>query len=142
MKISFSIIAFLLLFVSCNNNKKEEKSTEKVEVVTEQFCFKNEYPFPNSTKNIDVLDLDLTIKGDSVTGNYNWLPALKDQRNGKLIGTIQNKTIKATYHYTQEGIKETATITIILEDDKAIVRGDNPASGLDTEVTKIPCNSI
>lgn len=140
MKTSFALIAGLLLFVSCNNTKNEKK-TAQTEMVTEEFCFRNEYPFPDSTENIDVLNLDLQVKGDSVTGNYNWLPALKDQRNGKLVGIIKNKTIKATYTYMQEGIQANAPITIVLEDDKAVVTGDSPDSGLDTEVAKIPCNS-
>ncbi|MDN3723140.1 hypothetical protein QRD02_01995 [Aequorivita sp. SDUM287046] len=138
MKIPFSIIAILMLCLSCNNAKKDETST--VNSVVEELCFRNEYPFPDSTENIDVLNLDLKIEGDSVTGNYNWLRALKDQRNGKLNGTIQNKTIHATYRYMQEGIEETAEITIVLEDDRAIVTGDSPDSGLDTKVAKIPCD--
>jgi len=141
MKFPFYVIALLLLCASCNNTKKEVKSTENVDVITEEFCFRNEYSFPDSSENIDVLNLDLQIKGDSVTGNYNWLPALKDQRNGRLAGTIQNNTIKATYLYMQEGMEETAEITIILKDDKAIVTGDNAESGLDTEVAKIACNT-
>jgi|TARA_R110000822_G_scaffold11343_1_gene41623 hypothetical protein len=140
MQISISFLVLLLLFISCNDGKKEEKPTENVDMVTEEFCFRNEYPFPDSTENIDVLNLDLQIKGDSVTGNYNWLPALKDQRNGTLTGTIENKTINATYRYMQEGIEETAEVTIVLKDDKAIITGDNPESGLDTEVAKIDCN--
>lgn len=141
MRIVFSILVAVLLCVSCKNPKNEEISSENVEVATEQLCFRNEYPFPDSTENIDVINLDLQIKGDSVTGNYNWLPALTDQRNGTLEGTIQNKTINATYRYMQEGVEDTAEITIVLKDDKAIVTGDNPQSGLDTEVAKIDCNS-
>ena len=141
MRIILSTLAAVLLYVSCKNPKNEEISSENVKVATEQLCFRNEYPFPDSTENIDVLNLDLQIKGDSVTGNYNWLPALKDQRNGTLEGTIQNKTINATYRYMQEGMEATAEITIMLKDDKAIVTGDNPQSGLDTEVAKIDCSS-
>lgn len=140
MRNSICIIALLVFCISCNNTKKEVKISENVDVVTEELCFRNEYPFPDSTENIDVLKLDLQIKGDSVTGNYNWLPAMKDQRNGKLAGTIQNDTVKATYRFMQEGIEETAAITIVLKDDKAIVTGDKPESGLDTEVAKISCN--
>ncbi|QQX77568.1 MULTISPECIES: hypothetical protein [Aequorivita] len=141
MKITLAILASLLLCISCKNPKSEEISSENEETVaTEELCFRNEYSFPDSTENIDVLNLDLHIKGDSVTGNYNWLPALKDQRHGTLEGTIENKTITATYRYMQEGIEETAEITIVLKDDKAIITGDNPNSGLDTEVAKIQCN--
>ena len=108
MRITLSTLAAVLLCVSCKNPKKEEISSENVEVATEQLCFRNEYSFPDSTENIDVLNLDLQIKGDSVTGNYNWLPALKDQRNGPLVGTIHDKTINATYRYMQEGMEDTA----------------------------------
>lgn len=141
MRITLSVIAAVLLCIGCKNPKNEEISSENVEVTTEELCFRNEYSFPDSAENIDVLKLDLQIKGDSVTGNYNWLPALKDQRNGTLEGTIQNKTINATYRYLQEGMEDTAQITIVLKDDMAIVTGDNPESGLDTEVAKIDCSS-
>ncbi|MBT0607197.1 hypothetical protein [Aequorivita echinoideorum] len=141
MRIIFSILTSLLLCIGCKNPKSEEQSPDKDEsVAIEKLCFRNEYPFPDSTENIDVLSLDLKIQGDSVTGNYNWLPALKDQRNGTLVGTIENTVISATYEYTQEGIEEKAEITIVLKDDKAVIKGNNSESGLDTEVSRIPCN--
>ncbi len=141
MKITFSFLALLLLCIGCNNSKKVDQPLDKDALMIEELCFRNEYPFPDSTKNIDVLNLVLHIKGDSVTGNYNWLPALKDQRNGTLAGTIYDKTIKATYQFMQEGMQQTAEITIVLEDEKAIITGDDPNSGLDTEVAKIPCSA-
>lgn len=138
-KLHFIPLAMLLFCMACKNTRNQETPSESDATVAETLCFQNEYPFPDGSENIDVLKLDLQIKGDSVTGHYNWLPALKDQRNGTLTGTIVAKTIKATYHYTQEGVAATAPITIVLEADKAIVTGDDPLSGLDTEVAKIPC---
>lgn len=140
MRIVLSILAAVLLCVSCKNPKNDEIVSENVEVTTEELCFRNEYAFPDSTENIDVLNLDLQIKGDSVTGNYNWLPALKDQRNGTLEGTIQNRTIKAIYRYKQEGVEASAPISIVLKEDMAIITGDNPESGLNTEVARIACH--
>ena len=141
MKTLASILLLAVLFIGCNNNKKQEPPIDKNAVDVEELCFRNEYPFPDSTANIDVLKLDLQISGHTVKGNYNWLPALRDQRNGTLEGSIENRTIKATYRYTQEGVEATAPITIVLKDDRAIVTGDNPGSGLDTEVARISCDS-
>lgn len=37
----------------------------------------------------------------------NWLPYQKDSRKGKLDGIIKNDTIRATWSFMQEGMKDT-----------------------------------
>jgi hypothetical protein len=140
MKMLCLLCTVLLFFVNCNTKNSEAKKIEIEPETAQSLCFRNEYTFPDSTENIDVLELNLTILKDAVSGNYNWLPALKNQRNGFLNGTINENTVKATYHFMQEGVEQTTAITIVLRDDKAIITGDNPTSGLDTEVEKITCN--
>ena len=70
-----------------------------------QHCFRNETVFGEDK---DVEELTVTIDGDAATGDYNWLPAFKDQRLGQFSGTVDGDTISATYEFAQErtdGIK-------------------------------------
>ena len=56
-----------------------------------------------------------------VSGNYNWIPAEKDQRKGTLDGTLTDNTVTAQYRFIQEGMEQTTTLKIRLMDDKAQV---------------------
>ncbi len=134
------LCSFAATFTSCKEHKEDNNTIQGKFMRAETLCFKNEYKFKDSSENIDVLELSLQIDGHKVTGNYNWLPALKDQRNGTLTGTVNHQVIKAIYTYQQEGIEATAPVTITLFDDKASLKTDDPNLGLDTEVAKIECN--
>lgn len=134
-----AVLFFISAIVACRNNNKAESENKKD--TTQNLCFRNEYKFPDSTENIDVLELNLQINDGKVTGHYNWLPALKDQRKGTLDGSINGEIIKATYNYMQEGMEASVPITITLEKDRAFIKGDDITSGLDTEVTKISCEN-
>ncbi len=142
LKITFTSIFLFstLFFVNCKDGKKDAEVEIENTSIAETFCFKNEYKFEDNQEMIDVLELKLEINDDKVTGNYNWLPALKDQRNGTLEGTIKENVINAVYNYQQEGANASAPITITLFEDKASLKSDDPNLGLDTEVAKIACN--
>ncbi|MEZ4883945.1 MAG: hypothetical protein R3E32_04325 [Chitinophagales bacterium] len=144
-------VAFLCLLtlglVGCNNsnsNESEEQTkteTEhKDEIVTSQknYCFRNEYPHEGS-EDKDVLELQIEVKGNTVTGAYNWLPAFKDQRKGAIRGMLEDSIIKGEYNFQQEGTTETVRIEIALEDDKAVVKGGEPALGLEATIQKVEC---
>lgn len=133
------VCSFAVTFTSCKEPKEDNNTIEGKFIRAETLCFKNEYKFKDSSENIDVLELSLQINGHKVSGNYNWLPALKDQRNGTLSGTINHQVISAIYSYQQEGVNATAPITIKLLKDKALLKSDDPNLGLDTEVAKIEC---
>ena len=45
-------------------------------------------------------------------GDYNWLPAFKDQRLGKFEGQIDGEAISASYEHSQEGQSQVAQILI------------------------------
>jgi hypothetical protein len=136
------------LFIGCKNSNeqkqdsnpkdiKEEKSAENI--ITDKLCFQNEYPFQENPSMRDVEELTLLIKGEKVTGTYNWLPAQKDQRKGSLTGTIKEKVITAKYRFLQEGIEGTAELRIIINDEKAEITGGDPELGLNATIVKIDC---
>ncbi len=131
MKSTFYYLSIILLIASCTT-KKEEQSTVSNEEVSEEklLCFRNEYPFEDNSGRMDIEELTLVITGNQVTGMYNWLPAEKDQRKGKLTGSISGSTINAKYTFMQEGVEDSADIIIQIDDDKASVGGSATELGL------------
>ena len=148
-------IIFILITVTllpgCKNTTREEQASEKQEiekekanepVTTDTYCFRNEYPFKDNPSMKDIQELKLSIENGKVTGTYNWLPAEKDQRKGKVEGTLHNNTVNAQYIFTQEGREDTTQIKIMLETDKAVVKGENTALGVDASISKINCDEF
>ena len=139
-----AFICITLLLVGCKNADKNknglEGNTSNESAISDgQYCFQNEYPYQNSPSKNDVLELNLEIKGNNVSGVYNWLPAEKDQRKGSLNGTIEDKTITAQYKYMQEGTEHTVEMKILLMEGKAQVLGGQPELGLNTTIDQIEC---
>jgi hypothetical protein len=136
---TLSYILFALLIWSCTTEKKE--GTTSTEGIQEEklLCFRNEYPFEDNSGKMDVEELTLTITGSEVTGMYNWLPAEKDQRKGSLTGTLEGNSIKAKYIFIQEGIENSADISIKIEDNHATVSGGTPELGLESTLKKAEC---
>ncbi len=154
MKKSFSIavLGILIGFAinGCKNSNREKDpqrlKSEKYnfnEKTKQSFCFRNEYLFKKNPRIKDIQELMLEIDDKSnVTGIYNWLPAEKDQREGTLKGKVENNIVEAKYTYIQEGIKDSTTISITLEKDKAIIEGGKRELGLGTSIKKIDCENF
>jgi hypothetical protein len=132
-------LGFVLLMWSCTTEKKEETSSSDEIQEEKLLCFRNEYPFEDNSGKMDVEELTLTITGSEVTGMYNWLPAEKDQRKGSLTGTLDGNSIKAKYIFMQEGIENSADISIQIEDNQASVSGGAPELGLESTLKKAEC---
>lgn len=146
---------FLALFlVGCTNStntenvENNESQTTENQVIEETSisnkmqCFINETPYTDGSDKKDIEELILTIENQKVVGSYNWLPAEKDQRTGNFEGTLKDNTINASYVFTQEGIKDTVLITILLENDKAIISSVNKEDeglGLNATLSKMDC---
>lgn len=152
--IILSVISAIML-TSCNNSSDEsletgvnQKEAQKSpsendkpnENISGKYCYRNEYPFPDNPENKDIIELNLNIDGDKVTGNYNWLPAFKDKREGNLEGTISDRTINAKYTFNQEGQAQSADLKIELKDNQAVISGGDPALGLGANLDKNECD--
>ena len=88
---------------------------------------------------MDIEELIVVIDGGRATGEYNWMPAFKDARLGRFTGSLHGNTISADYAYEQEGRSATTTISIILEEDQAIVEGGPPELGLNRTLLRAAC---
>jgi hypothetical protein len=145
-KLTITILSLFIgfLFIGCKNSNKQEQPQNEVNseenIITDNLCFQNEYPFQDNPSIKDIQELTLSIEGEQVTGDYNWLPAQKDQRKGSLTGTIKNNIINAQYRYLQEGIEGVTELTIILNNEKAEITGGAPELGLNASIAKIDCN--
>ena len=159
-----ALLAFAsLLFTACKNTEKQEEHTkeqsiekqeeslEKDATTTEEhkpvvtsstLCYRNEFVYKTDATKKDVVELLLTIKGDTVIGSYVWLPAEKDRRNGMLMGTIKDSVIDARYDFFQEGKQSKTTLKIYLKDTTAVIEGGAPELGLETTITKINCDDF
>ncbi|MBT32823.1 MAG: hypothetical protein CMO01_24455 [Thalassobius sp.] len=144
---TFALFAGVFI-TSCNVSNQQSKTAENNEEVQEQkeeaalqgeLCFKNVFPYQDNSAMEDVQELNLVIEGNQVSGDYNWLPAEKDKRTGSLSGTIEDNVINAEYQFMQEGNEETASITINIEEGKAVIEGGKPELGLNATIKKIDC---
>lgn len=125
-----------------SNMKKESRLEDMASKEKSHLCYQNISTFKDNPNNKDVVELKLTISGSSVIGEYNYLPAFKDQRIGQLEGGLEKKNIiKAKYSYEQEGEIGTAQISITLNNDSAIISGGDPALGLTETLTETSCKT-
>lgn len=100
------------------------------------YCYRNTFTNGDTT---DVEELRITIKDESVTGAYNWLPQFKDQRKGTFEGSVADHTISAKYTFNQEGQSQSEDITLIITDNDATVEGGAPELGLNRTLNKVDC---
>lgn len=64
--------------------------------------------------------LQLVIRGETVSGTYNYLPYEKDARRGTVLGTADNDTLDMVWTYKQEGIQDTMRVVFLLEGEKLL----------------------
>jgi predicted SnoaL-like aldol condensation-catalyzing enzyme len=67
------------------------------------------------TQAKDTTSVELMVKDNKVTGHLNWMPYEKDSRKGTLEGTLKNDTIRATWSFMQEGMKDTIGVNFLLK---------------------------
>ncbi|MCL5244301.1 hypothetical protein M4I21_00670 [Cellulophaga sp. 20_2_10] len=163
LHISAVLVFACLLCTACKNTekqeqhieeqsiKKQEESLEKDATVPEEnkpvvtsatLCFRNELVHKIDTTKKDVVELLLTIKGETVIGSYVFAPADKDRRNGMLMGTIKDDVIDARYDYFFKEKQSKTTLKIYLKDTTAVIEGGAPELGLETTITKIDCDDF
>lgn len=102
-------------------------------------CFREETRAANGAGDPDVLSLVLVVDGDRAHGEYRWLPAEKDRREGRFEGSVAGPLITATYEYVQEGQSGTTPITIRVANSQAVVAGGDAALGLGATLQEAEC---
>ena len=110
----------LALLYSCKE-KTDEKSTEETmngtEVVSENgdFCYLK-------VISRDSIILNFTRKGDSISGNFKWLPYEKDKKRSTFKGTVTRNTANATGVYQAEGMEYEEELIFTIEGNTASVK--------------------
>jgi len=94
------ILTILCFACGKKENAIDQNTTPETKATSDMYCFRQ---LSSNGSVTDSLFIQLTVKGDSITGIWNWLPAEKDKMVGTLAGTIHNNEAKAIYTYTAEG---------------------------------------
>jgi len=68
----------------------------------------------------DSAHVQLVIRGETVSGTYNYLPYEKDARRGTVLGTVDRDTLDLVWTYKQEGSQDTMRVIFLLEGEKLI----------------------
>ena len=105
---SLSIIALsLVIFTSCNTEKKQESTTKK-EVKTTQIetCYQH-------TKDSSTIKLNIKINDNIVTGDLLYDYYQKDRSAGKIKGELKSDTLFANYTFVSEGVESEREVVFI-----------------------------
>ena len=103
-----SIIALsLIVFASCNTEKKQE-STTKTEVKTTQTetCYQH-------TKDSSTIRLNVIINDNMITGNLTYDYYQKDKSKGTIKGQLKSDTLFADYTFMSEGVESVREVVFI-----------------------------
>jgi hypothetical protein len=114
------IVLVLPLIVACTNESKKKHAMSHV---TNQDSFSTD---SSSNKTLCFLKLDGTqnqdstyiyihLKGDSISGLYNWIPEMKDARRGIINGIKREDTLNVVWSYMQEGMTNTIHTQFLLD---------------------------
>ena len=103
-----SIIALsLIVFASCNTEKKQE-STTKTQVKTTQTetCYQH-------TKDSSTIRLNVIINDNMITGNLTYDYYQKDKSKGTIKGQLKSDTLFADYTFMSEGVESVREVVFI-----------------------------
>ncbi|MES2274944.1 MAG: hypothetical protein V4592_02900 [Bacteroidota bacterium] len=91
-------------------------STSKNSATITSLCFLR----TEGKQHLDSTTIELSIKGNTVTGEMIWTPYQKDSRKGILNGTQTGDTINAVWTFKQEGITDTMLVKYKLATNKLL----------------------
>ena len=113
------ILASLTILFACNSKPNVTENTTTIKPVAsvgssvDTICYlKTEGP--DSTK------VRLIFKGDSITGNMEWLPSEKDGAIGTLAGKRRGDSVYVDYNFVIEGDNEIESKIFVLKNDKLV----------------------
>ncbi len=71
-------------------------------------------------KNGDTISLAITIQGDQVNGDLNYLWKEKDKNAGHIAGTLKDSLLLADYTFSSEGQQSVRQVAFKLVGDRAV----------------------
>jgi hypothetical protein len=123
MKYQTPFYIALLLLASCTSAGNKQTGTDTL-ITSDTLANATKTPAAyalcflrtEGNNKLDTTSIELVVHGNEVSGQMNWLPYQKDSRKGTLTGTIKNDTLKATWSFMQEGMKDTLNLDFYLKD--------------------------
>lgn len=91
--------------------KSNSTKTTNNTPTTTAMCFERS----EGKNNVDSTYVQLVVKGNTVSGEMNWLPFQKDARKGLLVGTQKGDIIQAVWTFKQEGTTDTMKVNFKLD---------------------------
>ncbi len=64
--------------------------------------------------------LQLVIRGETVSGTYNYVPYEKDARRGTVLGTMDMDTLNLVWTFKQEGMQDTMRVAFLFDGEKLL----------------------
>lgn len=122
MKNRTLLILFILPFLGACFNESTKIDGKDTTFVTSQDSSSTSTPLSemcflklDGTQMQDSTYIYVRLKGDSISGVYNWIPAMKDARRGIINGIKRDDTLNAVWSYMQEGIIDTIHTQFLLD---------------------------
>ena len=106
MKNTSIIILSILVFVSCNKEKKEESKKTVVKTTQTETCYQY-------TKDSSTIKLNIVIKDNIATGDLIYDYYQKDKSQGTIKGKIKSDTLFADYTFMSEGIESIREVVFL-----------------------------
>ncbi|HET8838322.1 MAG TPA: hypothetical protein VFM82_04930 [Flavobacteriaceae bacterium] len=147
MKNIFFIICCFSL-IACKQNPKNTEiknpvtKTSEISRSSEKLCFLSLVGNTEiqGKKVQDSLVLQLEIRGKDVTGIYNWIPAEKDSRRGKISAEKEGNSIQGSYVFAQEGTQQSQPIHIELQENGVkVATNSGQPDEMKVKIEKVDC---
>lgn len=106
MKNTSIIVLNLLIFASCNQEKKQESTKTEVKTTQTETCYQH-------TKDSSTIKLNIAIKDNIATGNLIYDYYQKDKSRGTIKGEIKSDTLFAEYTFISEGIESIREVVFL-----------------------------
>ncbi len=136
-KIVIIIVALVLFACKKEDNKVVEQTTVEQtaptsDTVPQVDCYLAVTESRNEGKvTNDTLMLSYERTGDSIYGEFNWLPYYKDKKTGTFSGTVKNHTAHTVLTASGEGITNKEEFLFSIAADKISVKMGEMAEGKD-----------
>ena len=138
MKNTIALLAALSL-LSCKKEDKtviEQTTVEETaptpETIAELQCYLAVTESQNEGKaSNDTLMLNYERKGDSIYGEFKWLPYYKDKKTGTFAGTVKNNTAHTVLIARGEGMTNKEEFIFDIATDKVSVKMGEMAESKD-----------
>jgi hypothetical protein len=116
-------LLILLLVVGFTSCKKEKKTAiEQTENQQENVLYNGKHCFFSKIEDNSLI-LDATIKNDSITGNYDYLPKKGKANKGVFVGTLNGDVANTICEFTQNGKKVKEELVFKISKDKVSILG-------------------